>query len=955
VTPSASIDRLRRAWQAAAGGAAEQALLALLLAAIVGGAHLARLGTAWARGATGAGIACVAAWQIALAVQRGREARSSRLAVRRVLFATDPAAGGRALRALTLVDRAASDASVGSDELAELHLSRLVDRVSSEAVTAAAGRYAQRFRAVSIVLLCGASIAVVMGPVQVVEGLDVLAAHHGRAPLTMSWLGYPRLSALPPSYTREAEHALVLGTRVELPKGTVITVRGVPRATDRTLVVTNAGREEPFAPDGAGGIVARITVRSDAALRVAARFGDVLIDDEESLEIKMVADAMPSVELEGAPRTVRLAEVSRIDLRWAARDDHGLREVDLVMRSGVREERRVIGRFDGETRFERGGRVVLARDAFLRRMFLPVSIGVEVKDNDPLDGPKWSRSPVITVIPPDMGQPEAERFAALLGIRDALVDLLKWRASTAGEPEADRARETRAKVGELTLNASNALHAAYVGATMPQGLRAFVTGQLGRLDAAKREPGEDAIESVILALDGTLGALGNRDATEVAKKLGDVAEEAALAARFARETENRQGGLSRLGAALDTIDRGAPRLEVLAALGRDLGGVTRADAGRVRRSMEAGDLTHAELAALHLAARLRRPTASFGATTASSHGGKGVESGQARGGAGGDGTGVSPSSAGEDFDRAANAVANLAAEHESTVHGVESALEEARHAEPTRTERDEARRLADGLRDAVDSLPLPGQEFGSPRAGAALAREHAKAAAHALDDFALEEARGSAESALDALDQAERRLDADDPLRERFGSSRRALREAIDWAKRTLAERRASADRRAKSTLEQASDTEKELADRAAELAEGPSGSEAALPRESAERLGRAGSVMREAAKELAAGHGEKGAELQREAQRLLEQSRQGRATDAEKEPAEDDEPAEQPRPSDRHGDASDAVAVGGPVPGPDDRARAEAFRRRVVEGLGRDKSERLSPAVRRYAEGLLR
>jgi hypothetical protein len=35
--------------------------------------------------------------------------------------------------------------------------------------------------------------------------------------------------------------------------------------------------------------------------------------------------------------------------------------------------------------------------------------------------------------------------------------------------------------------------------------------------------------------------------------------------------------------------------------------------------------------------------------------------------------------------------------------------------------------------------------------------------------------------------------------------------------------------------------------------------------------------------------------------------------------------------------------------------ARAEDFRRRVLEGLGKEKSERLSPAVRRYAEGLLR
>jgi len=54
-------------------------------------------------------------------------------------------------------------------------------------------------------------------------------------------------------------------------------------------------------------------------------------------------------------------------------------------------------------------------------------------------------------------------------------------------------------------------------------------------------------------------------------------------------------------------------------------------------------------------------------------------------------------------------------------------------------------------------------------------------------------------------------------------------------------------------------------------------------------------------------------------------------------------------------GQTGESVAIGGDVPAPDDRARAEEFRRRVLEGLAAEKSERLSPAVRRYAEGLLR
>jgi hypothetical protein len=104
---------------------------------------------------------------------------------------------------------------------------------------------------------------------------------------------------------------------------------------------------------------------------------------------------------------------------------------------------------------------------------------------------------------------------------------------------------------------------------------------------------------------------------------------------------------------------------------------------------------------------------------------------------------------------------------------------------------------------------------------------------------------------------------------------------------------------------------------------------------------------------ELAAGRGERGVELQREAQRLLEKSRLGRASEPD-EPSPRDQKAARAEESERHGDGRESIALGGDVPGPDDRARAEEFRRRVLMGLGRERSERLSPAVKRYTEGLL-
>src|SRR5689334_8957916 len=136
--------------------------------------------------------------QVALLLERRREAASTRLTVRRVLRATDSLLSGRAERALALAKRAESDESVGDASLAALHFARLVDRVSSDAVGTAATRYGQRFRALSVAFLSMATLAVVMGPSRIVEGLDVLVARNGVAPMPMSLLAYARISAHPP-------------------------------------------------------------------------------------------------------------------------------------------------------------------------------------------------------------------------------------------------------------------------------------------------------------------------------------------------------------------------------------------------------------------------------------------------------------------------------------------------------------------------------------------------------------------------------------------------------------------------------------------------------------------------------------------------------------------------------------------------------------------------------------
>src|SRR4029453_6179730 len=105
----------------------------------------------------------------------------------------------------------------------------------------------------------------------------------------------------------------------------------------------------PFVNDGEGGVVAHYDVADDAQLVVAARFGDVLITEPEMRHVIAVHYEAPRVVLEDAPKSFKLSELERLELRWKAADDHGLTQIDLVLRSGTREERRTLGSYDDET------------------------------------------------------------------------------------------------------------------------------------------------------------------------------------------------------------------------------------------------------------------------------------------------------------------------------------------------------------------------------------------------------------------------------------------------------------------------------------------------------------------------------------------------------------------------------------------------------------------------------
>ncbi|WP_437577273.1 DUF4175 family protein [Sorangium sp. So ce887] len=946
--PALSIARLRSLWDTEVDPSARRALTAAAFAGLFGAAHVARVGSPLARGLAGTGLAVLLAAIVARAILARRRRGDARRTVREIVGRTDEALGAATLRALSLVDRAAADERVGSPELAGLHLRRLLGRASQARILARAQQAAARWASAGLALGVAALAAAAIEPSRVVEGLDVLAARGGEAPLDLPWLEDVEMMATPPEYLHEGPEVLLPFATTMQPRGTVITMRGRPIRGGRALVLTDGGAEVPFVDDGKDGVIARWTLGESTTLQAAARFGQVRVRQADAQRVVSIADDAPRVTLEGAPRTVRLLDEPSIPLRYEITDDHGLREVDLVLRAGPKEERRVLSRPAGDAKIDRGGYELRARDPFFRRTYVPIEVRIEARDNDPIEGPKWGRSEAILVIPPQVGEPEARRYVALAKARDALTDLLADRIGQR-TPDAVGAAAHAAREAEVQATAKaeveRALAADYGGLRVRGRIASLARGQLARLDealAAERKSTTraahqgllDETEGVLLAFDAGLRGLGSRDARAVAQRLADVADEAAAAAELLGGGD-REGGEVRLEAAVTVLGGGGVELSKIGELGLDLGEIVANDLRRIARARGAGDWMHAELAARDLAARLRRPEPSFGG------GGRGgVESGAPRGPEPGE-----ASSADESVAQSERDLEELARDHAAEVNAVAEELTRASRPEDIAALREEAKRHAEAIREAVRDLPQPGGAPGSAESAAAAGREQAEAMAGALEQVRPEEAVQSGQGAMRSLGEA-KRLGAQGGgffPEERAGreaaEAQQALGEELAWAEEALRRLRQAAAGRAREGLARSSQREGSLADRARDLRKRGERGDGRMPEEMLERLDEAEEAMRDAQRALSEGDGEQGNERQRDAQRLLEMSRsedQGQEGDAESE-----------------GERN--MARKADIPDKDKHKGPEEFRRRVLEGLGSASDPRLREAVKRYAEGLLK
>jgi len=957
--------RLADSWHEATRASGRRVAVVAIALAWVVALVVARHGTTGARAAAFGILVTSAGGAVAWRLFARRRLKDPRHVLSALAARVDRERALRALRALSLLE---GDGHVRADgtsaELARLHVARTIGEIPSERVVERASRIAARVGAAALVAgVCVGGAAFANGW-SLLEGADVLVARQGLAPIALRWLDGTEVTARPPEYLREPEiHELAPGALV-LPSGTLITLRGVPVHPGRLLRLSDGSTDVPFVDDGSGGVVARWTLARNATLRVVVRFGDVVVPEPSAFAITAVPDDAPIVKLDGAPRRVVLVdEPGDIPIKYVATDDHGLREVHLVLRSGVREERRVLARLDGQVRSE-GGHVLRLGDPFLKRSHVPVEVTVEAKDNDPLTGPKWGASAAIILVPPEVGEPEARRLDALRGLRDGLVDALAWRLRN-DVPAAAAARKAYAVTARVQADAVERLFvdvmsAMYGGLRVPsrsrmmlvaqeQKARIAVNDEIRAPSATSHVKAVKGTERFLLVTDAVVRGLGVRDSRDAAKDLADVAEDLASGAaqmqNEAADTRSR-GGL-RMDAATEVLAGGGRMMLRLGALGRDIGEIVDGDLSRVKRARDAEDLPHAELAARDLAARLKTPDPSFGSRSVRRGGG---ESGGARGTP--DAEGDEEGSPGDDVEQAFNAAAQdlerLARDHAGEIGKVEQALAGATDHEELDRMRDEARQHAEAVRQAARELPPVGAGSDSWTSKGAAARELAEQMAHALEDGRAEEAVESGRGAAGALEEGKKMLEkgrwVDDPSGETLkgleGTRRKLLAEQ-KWAEGQLENLRRRAAERARDQLQEGGEEEGKLADRARELAD-RGRDQGSLPQDAIEAIDDAERAARKAAEALRRGDADKGLDHQREAQRDLEEASEG---------LRGDESQRERDSSSSRGAANEEIAI----PKATEHKGPEDFRRRVVRGLGQAGSGGLKDAVRRYAEGLLR
>jgi hypothetical protein len=252
---------------------------------------------------------------------------------------------------------------------------------------------------------------------------------------------YPPYLGRDPSMLRDV-------TELAAPVGTAVELTVWPRVGATSGTVQVAGRATRLVRAAGGGLRGRFVVREGGALAIRLRESERWLRDPTVRSVRIVRDEAPRVALT-EPSGDRAIEVDEeIAIFWSAKDDVGLSDVDLLVKTADgREIRRRLASYGADDRrAAASGTATLVASALGAQPGDRLTVRVDARDGDVVGGPNVGRSAERSLTVASDSTRHAENVA---GLKSALDLALGALADRLERPLGENEPEARARHAEL--------------------------------------------------------------------------------------------------------------------------------------------------------------------------------------------------------------------------------------------------------------------------------------------------------------------------------------------------------------------------------------------------------------------------------------------------------------------------------------------------------------------------
>lgn len=375
-----------------------------------------------------------------------------------------------------------------------------------------------------------------------------------------------------PEYTGLGSGQIKSGGHIEALKGSevVISARSDRPVIKAQLAIVGGSRSDMGIEEGLelkGNMVVTKSEIYNIVVRDENGFSN---KDPLQYTIKSLPDSYPSIEVLEPAADLEVDEGELIKFKYLAKDDFGIKEVNILYKEGDSEEKQIAVEKYGEKKTLASGEYGWFIAGFSERGVDAVSYKFQVADSDTISGPKngFSRTFYLKI------RSKEERHKEIASLQkdiiDSVVDLLGDQLES-----SDKIKEMADKTSEEGGLPRNALEE--MGRNLGD-LRDKAEQLLAKVDDSVRKLAQDSLSNYSTYLD--MNALRNnlaylrdnllpRAASDLSELLASQ-DEAKAAQRALQRQEAITSELEKLATFADKIDKKL-RMDDLANLGKKLG------------------------------------------------------------------------------------------------------------------------------------------------------------------------------------------------------------------------------------------------------------------------------------------------------------------------------------------------------------------------------------------------